>query len=176
MRIRAVGEHDIDRLRDIERAAGAAFAEIDMLEVAGDEPPSPATLTGYQRQGRAWAQVDDSDWPVAYLIADVVDGAVHIEQVSVDPAHAGGRLGLGLIEHVAEWARLRGFDSLTLTTFTNVAWNAPYYERCGFRVVVDSELTPGLRRIRAEEAESGLDRWPRTVMRRELQPFSNDQP
>ena len=167
MKIRPVRKDELACLQDIEQAAGAPFAEIDKCEVAEDEPPSLETLAAYQQQGRAWVQAGD-DRPVAYLIADLVDGAVHIEQVSVDPAYAGRRLGRGLIEHVAEWARHQGIDALTLTTFTDVAWNGPYYERCGFRVLADSELTPGLRRIRAEEAEHGLDRWSRACMRREL--------
>ena len=51
-----------------------------------------------------------------------------------------------------------------------VAEDAPYYERLGFRRLADEELTPGLRAIRAAEAEHGLDRWPRLGMRRELCP------
>lgn len=47
-------------------------------------------------------------------------------------------------------------------------WNAPYYARLGFRVLTDSELTDGLRKIRAEEAEHGLDRWPRVCLRRDV--------
>ena len=74
----------------------------------------------------------------------------------------------GLIEHVARWAEANGLDAITLTTFTDVVWNGPYYERCGFRLLAESELTPGLRAIRAEEAAHGLDRWPRACMRREL--------
>jgi GNAT superfamily N-acetyltransferase len=93
---------------------------------------------------------------------------VHVEQVSVDPEY--GRRGIGsvLIEHVAGWARERGAPALTLTTYAEIAWNAPYYERLGFRRLADDELTPGLRRIRAAEAEHGLDRWPRLAMRRDL--------
>jgi hypothetical protein len=43
-----------------------------------------------------------------------------------------------------------------------------YYERLGFRVLADAELTAGLRRKRAEEAAHGLDRWPRMCMLRDL--------
>ncbi|HEX3960074.1 MAG TPA: GNAT family N-acetyltransferase, partial [Trebonia sp.] len=61
-----------------------------------------------------------------------------------------------------------GLAALTLTTFASVPWNAPYYRRCGFRVLDDEELTSGLRAIRHDEAELGLDRWPRVCMRRDL--------
>lgn len=106
--------------------------------------------------------------PVAYVLAEPVDGNVHIEQISVDPGSAHRRIGRALIEHVARQAAAAGVPALTLCTFAEVPWNAPYYERCGFRSLAEGELTPGLRRIRAEEAHAGLDRWPRVCMRREL--------
>lgn len=166
--IRLARADDLPALRDIERAAGKAFADIDMAFVAEDEPPSIEMLRTFQQAGRAWVSVDQHDRPVAYLIAELVDGDAHIEQVSVHPDHRGERLGLRLIEHLGGWARDHGARALTLTTFTEVAWNGPYYERCGFRPLDESELTPGLRRVRAAEAAHGLDRWPRATMRREL--------
>jgi GNAT superfamily N-acetyltransferase len=159
--IRAVRDDELDELREIERSAGKGFADLGMQAIADDEPPSIDTLRDYQRAGRAWVHGDP---PVGYLIADRVDGCLHIEQVSVRHDHAGRRIGAGLIEHVAGWARA----PLTLTTFAEVPWNAPYYERLGFRRLADAELTEGLRRIRAAEAAHGLDRWPRVAMRREL--------
>lgn len=155
-------------MRTIEVAAGRAFATVGMDAVAGDEALPAEELLGYQRDGRAWVATDATDQPVAYLIAKWVDGNVHVEQVSVDPAHAGRRIGAALIERVAEWAREQRAPALTLTTFAEVAWNAPYYERLGFRVLPTVELTPGLIEIRVEEAAHGLDRWPRLCMRREL--------
>jgi hypothetical protein len=49
-----------------------------------------------------------------------------------------------------------------------VPWNGPYYARCGFVTLDDSDVTPGLRAIRRREAAHGLDRWPRVCMRRDL--------
>lgn len=168
MRIRLARESELERLRDIELAADAAFAEIGMVGLATDGPRAVETLAPYERAGRAWVQADDDDRPVGFLIADIVDDAVHIEQVSIDPAFARRHLGRDLIEHVASWARSNGHVALTLTTFTDVPWNGPYYARCGFRFLAQEEQTPGLRRIRAEEAARGLDRWPRACMVRGL--------
>jgi GNAT superfamily N-acetyltransferase len=136
--------------------------------VADDEPLPAAELLDYQRAGRAWVDTDETGRVVAYLIADWVDGVVHVEQVSVHPDSAGRRIGAALVEHVAQWARERGSAALTLTTYCEVAWNGPYYQRLGFRPIAAAELTPGLRAIRAAEAEHGLDAWPRIAMRREL--------
>jgi GNAT superfamily N-acetyltransferase len=166
--IRVARAEEIAALQVIEVAAGRVFRTVGMDRVAGDEPLPAAVLLGYQADGRAWVATDDQDRVVAYLIAEWVDGNVHVEQVSVHPDQAGQGIGAALIEHVAAWARERGSPALTLTTFAEVGWNAPYYERLGFRRLPVGELTPGLVAIRAEEAAHGLDEWPRLAMRREL--------
>ena len=171
--IRRAEPRDLRRLQDIERAAGTAFRGIGMAAVADDDPPSLGTLEAYRARGRAWVASDDGaaggvgdDVAVAYLLVDVVDGAAHVEQVSVDPAHAGRGWGRRLIDTAAGWAGEQGLAAVTLTTFAEVAWNAPYYARLGFTVVPDAELGPGLLAVRRHERELGLDAWPRVVMRR----------
>lgn len=161
--LRPASTEDLPRLRDIERAAGEAFREVGMAAVADDEPPSIELLLGYVRAGRAWVATDPAGVPAGYLIVDVFDGTAHVEQVSVHPDHRGQRLGRALLDEAATWAARHGLSTLTLTTFTDVPWNAPYYERLGFRVLVPGE---GLRRIREHEAQLGLDRWPRVAMAR----------
>ncbi len=91
--IRLARQEDLPALRDIERAAGKAFADIDMAFVADDEPPSIETLRTFQKDGRAWVSVDRNDYPVAYLIADIIGDDAHIEQVSVHPCYCGEGLG-----------------------------------------------------------------------------------
>ncbi|WP_369267795.1 GNAT family N-acetyltransferase [Streptomyces harbinensis] len=155
---------ELERLREIERAAGEPFRAVGMAAIADDAPPSPAVLDGYRRAGRLWLALPDGAGPdaaVGYLLADEVDGAVHIEQVSVHPAWGRRGIGRALIDAAA-----RPGTAQTLTTFTEVPWNAPYYARLGFRPLTETELTPGLRAIRAHERELGLDRWPRVCMRR----------
>jgi GNAT superfamily N-acetyltransferase len=128
-----------------------------MPEVARDEPPPAAELA------HAWVVTDERDEPVAYLVSSVVDGCAHIDQVSVAPSHARRGLGAALIDHLAERARAEGRPALTLTTFRDVPWNAPYYERLGFRVF---QPGPELAAIVAEEAERIPGDAPRVAMRR----------
>ncbi|GAA3515749.1 GNAT family N-acetyltransferase [Actinocatenispora rupis] len=161
MHIRPATSADLPILRDIERAAGRHFAAIGMTDIADDEPPSIETLDTYRRAGHAWVAADPA--PVAYLIAEPVDGNLHIEQVSVHPDHAHQRLGARLIDT----AGAAGYPALTLTTFRDVPFNAPYYQRLGFRILDPADLTPGLRRIRLSEADRGLDPDLRVCMRRD---------
>ncbi|ALU96951.1 MULTISPECIES: GNAT family N-acetyltransferase [Streptomyces] len=180
MRIRSARRSDLPVLQDIERAAGEPFRALGMAFVADDDPPPLDLLESYRQAGRCWVATDPlsatGDRPLGYVLADPVDDALHIEQVSVDPAAARRGIGRDLIAHLAALAARRGMTALTLTTFTDVPWNAPYYARIGFRVLAEGELTDGLRAIRAEEAQHGLDRWPRVCMRRELSPVPRPSP
>ncbi|WP_406067219.1 GNAT family N-acetyltransferase [Streptomyces sp. NBC_01020] len=164
MTIRTAHAAELPVLQDIERAAGRCFRDIGMPEIADDEPLSLDELASYQRAQLAWVAVDETDAPVAYLIADRVDSNFHIEQVSVHPDSARRGIGRSLLDHLADRAAPDGIPALTLTTFAGVPWNAPYYARCGFRPLDEKELGRGLREIRAREAAHGLDRWPRLCM------------
>jgi len=166
--IRPARSEDLALLVEIERAAGATFLQLDPDLFADHDPGTAADLRPYADGGRAFVSVDAHDRPVGYLILDVVDGAAHIEQVSVHPDHARNGLGRALIEHAATWASARGLRSLTLTTYVDVPWNGPYYERLGFRYVTEGEETPGLGAVRERERALGLEVWPRTSMRRSL--------
>ncbi|MEU7632277.1 GNAT family N-acetyltransferase [Nocardia sp. NPDC049220] len=172
--IRPATTADLRALQDIERAAGVPFAALGMTAVAEDEPPALDTLRAFQRAGRAWVWADAADHPIGYLVLDLVDGIANIDQVSIRPAFARRRIGKRLIDQAVRWAAAEGMAAITLTTFTEVAWNGPYYERLGFRFLRMDEETPGLRALRAAERAHGLDRWPRACMRAELAGWSMD--
>ena len=115
--------------------------------------------------------MDDHDEPVGFVVADVIDGAAHIEQISVHPAHARQRIGAMLLDHVAGWAARQGLPALTLITFRGVPWNAPYCERLGFRELAPAELTPGLAARWAAAPGAGRDGGSeRVCMRRDVPP------
>lgn len=158
---------EIGELRAIELAAGVLFREIGMVEVAEHPPPAVEVFEKFQRDGRAWVLADTGDRAIGFVLVELIDGAAHIEQVSVHPDH--GRRGLGrvLIDHVQTWATEQELAAVTLTTFRSVAWNGPYYARLGFRELAAAEITPGLAAIQAAETAFGLDPADRIVMRRE---------
>jgi GNAT superfamily N-acetyltransferase len=165
--IRPGADTDIRAMQEIERSAGTAFRDLGMVAVADDEPAPVAELRGYVDDGRAWV-LDLDGTQVGYLLLDIVDGAAHIEQVSVRAEHAGHGYGRRLIDTAIGWARERGFPSMTLTTFTEVPWNGPYYRRLGFQPIPGAAITPELRALREHEAQHGLDRWPRECLRLDL--------
>ncbi|MFI5715897.1 GNAT family N-acetyltransferase [Nocardia sp. NPDC051750] len=161
--IREATAADIPALQDIEVRAGESFVAAGMAAVAGDEPLTADVLGEFVLDSRAWLW-ESGGRPMGYLIASILDGNAHIDQVSVLPECRGQRIGRRLIDCAVRWAADRGLRAITLTTFTEVAWNGPYYERLGFRYLEPAEETPGLRAVRSEEIAHGLDRWPRACM------------
>lgn len=158
---------DLPALQAVERRAGELFRPLGMAVVAAEDPPTIERLAAYQQAGRAWVAKDRGE-VVGYLLIDVVDGSAHIEQVSVDPTHARQRVGARLIGVAMEWAHRHGLMAMTLTSYTQVPWNAPYYSTIGFVVVPEKDQSPALRSIRHAERERGLDAWPRVAMRLQL--------
>jgi hypothetical protein len=58
--------------------------------------------------------------------------------------------------------------ALTLTTFRDVAWNGPFYQRLGFEELAAHDLSPDLAQILAHEAARGLPGDRRCAMRLDL--------
>ncbi|WP_430333888.1 GNAT family N-acetyltransferase [Rhodococcus sp. ACT016] len=166
--IRLAEPADLPRLQEIEVAAGSAFRTVGMDAIADDQAPPIAWFEEYRTDGRVWVWAERAAPAVAFCVVDIIDGNAHLEQVSVHPEQARQGLGAALIDHIEEWARDRGLPEITLTTFVDVPWNAPYYTRLGFGIVADSDLGPGLRTVREHEAERGLDRWLRVAMTRHV--------
>lgn len=110
--------------------------------------------------------VDANDTPIGFATCGVLDGALHLYELAIVPEHGGKGLGRALIETVCAEAKSRGLDAVTLSTFTDVAWNGPFYERVGFCTLTDDDLSPGLHLVKNHEADIGLTH--RCIMRREV--------
>ena len=170
--IRAPRPNELELLREIERAAGVLFTQVGLGAVAEHEPETAATLGEYLRAGRAWVATDDDDVPVGYAVVDLVDDCAHLEQISVAPDHGRRGLGATLLEHVCAWAQQHGYPAVTLTTFAEVPFNAPFYAKHGFRGLSATETGPQLAARREHEAALGLDPSLRVCMRRDVAPHA----
>lgn len=92
-------------------------------------------------------------------------GTAHLQQLAVDPAHGRQGLGTALVEACCEQARQRGYRELSLTTFRDVRYNAPWYARLGF-VTIDEPDGVVARHVKQEQPYGRLA--PRVAMRRPL--------
>jgi GNAT superfamily N-acetyltransferase len=156
----------------VDAAAGELFREVGMPEVADDPLPGPADYEPYVRSGDLWVVADASDpaeggRPVAMAVLETLDGALHVEQLSVDPRWSRRGLGRALLDRASELARADGLPAVTLTTFVSVPFNAPYYRRLGFTEIPEGEVGPGLAALLgAERARWTGPAHARVAMRR----------
>jgi GNAT superfamily N-acetyltransferase len=159
--IRTARPDEFTRLREIELASEFLFTEIGIGPFAED--PDGNHLA------QAAIVFVAEDPPVGFASVDVVDDVAHVWQLSVLPSAGRRGIGTALMHTVADWARAEGFNAVTLTTFRDVPWNAPFYAKLGFEPL--DALTPELTIIRQRERDIGDDDFgARIAMRRDLRP------
>lgn len=163
LRLRGAMTSEIERVRLIESASATRFLGTARAALAEDEPTDAATLAARIASGGLLVAEEDGA-VVAFVMFREVEGCGYIEQIDVLPSHERRGIGARLIEAVADLARERGWPALTLSTFKDVPFNAPYYRRLGFADV--EALTPAMLAIRAEHEARGLDESMRVFMRR----------
>lgn len=155
---RALGA-DVRLLQSIEDAADERFRLLLQPEEWWPAPPGQqrAAAPGFLLVvGEA-----DAGPAVGFVHVLEVDGLAHLEQLAVLPAH--GRRGLGrvLVDAALQEAGGRGHERITLRTYADVPWNAPFHRRCGF--VETQPDAPFLRGLEQEEQRLGLARHGRRV-------------
>jgi GNAT superfamily N-acetyltransferase len=166
--LRRALSQELSSLPEVENQAAQQFRQSSHPEAADLPVQSLEQLRLHQEQGGVWVAVAPDSTVAAFAICKPVDGDLFIVEADVHPAHARQGLGAALFGLLGDQARAEGFPALLLTTFRDIAWNAPYYERLGFRVLREDEWGPGLRTIRAQETELGLPPESRVCMRRML--------
>jgi GNAT superfamily N-acetyltransferase len=163
--IRTAVADDVTALVDVELASGALFLDVGMPDIAEGEPMWIAHWDRFHEPGLAWVLEADGR-VVGFALAELLDGALHLEQLSVLPEYGRRGFGSALVEHVCAVAGDRGLPAVTLSTFRDVPFNGPFYARLGFAALDESKLTPGLRACRDSETANGLDPTTRVMMRR----------
>ncbi len=159
--IRPMEPEDADELVEVSLAADTLFADAG-LELPPDDPRE---MLGHVER----VLVAVAEGRVRGLAATVtLDGTTHLEQLAVHPDHGRRGIGGALLEAVCADAADAGRDRVTLTTFRDLPWNRPWYERRGFAVLPRAEWGPDLARQWEAEETAGIMVRPRTAMVRAL--------
>jgi len=152
-RVRFAAPQDFAVLEEIERAADGLF--IERFQPTDWPPPeSRATDPGF-------VLVAGDHRLIGFAHVLEIDGLAHLEQVSVLPDHGGRGVGRLLVETAMAEAHARGYDRLTLRTYADVPWNAPFYAKLGF--AIEEPATAFHRALVAVEERLGLDHHGRRV-------------
>jgi len=168
-KIRVAESADADALPAVERSASMRFRSIpDLAFLADGDDRTVAWHRHHIAQGAEWIALSESEEIIGFLAAEIVGPELHIWELAVRIDVQNQGIGRKLIETACAFARQRDLESMTLTTFSNVPWNAPWYQRLGFVRCRDNERLAAL--VRAE-SERG---WPgRCAMRKTLEPVED---
>ncbi|MCE5984761.1 GNAT family N-acetyltransferase [Pseudomonas wadenswilerensis] len=148
LNIRLSRAEDAPLLPAVERSAAQAFACHPGLEWIAEGPLlSSAEHMAFITSNQEWVVVDQQDEPQGFICTKAMGHNLHIVELSVAQAYQGLGYGRRLIAAVGDWAGTQGFVALTLTTFTDVPWNAPFYARLGFTRLADSDLDGALAQL-----------------------------
>ncbi|MEM0980027.1 MAG: GNAT family N-acetyltransferase, partial [Cyanobacteria bacterium P01_H01_bin.58] len=158
--IRLAVPADIPLLPAIERAAAVRFA--CCLEATGLTPAmltevnAIANFEQAQQREHLWVATDSHEELVGFAMVLEVGSYAHLEELDVLPDHGRQGIGAALLATVCAWAKEQNYPAITLRTFSNVAWNQPFYERHGFRVIDSAKLSAAHTAIAASEQQQGL--------------------
>ena len=170
--IRPARPGDAALLPDIERRAASLFIEVGLAFLAEGEPTPEAVFAEACEDRRLWIAEQtagtEGDTVVGFALAKRLEGSFHLQGMDVVPEHGRRGLGRRLVEAVVDAGRERGHDRITLTTFRDIPWNAPFYARLDFEELALDDFTPEIRALVAKELEAGLLPDLRCVMARPL--------
>lgn len=163
--VRIAQETDAETLPDIEQSAGDAYREIaELAWIADDDNQTVERYRELIAKGTCWVAVDDGNRPVAFLSAEIHDSTLHIWEVGVRLDRQRQGIGRALLEHAIADAKGRGLDALSLTTFRDVIWNAPFYQKLGFQILDAAQAGKRLREVLHREIEHGMPERRRCAM------------
>jgi GNAT superfamily N-acetyltransferase len=160
---------DAEALPALENSAGTLFRDLPAWAWLADGEDLPAAryrelIAG----GASWVAADKTNQPVAFLSASIEGDALHIWEFGVRRDHQRRGIGHALLDTAIRQARRRGLTAVTLTTFREIPWNAPFYERLGFEPLADAAIGARLAQIMQADAERGLPADARCAMRLRL--------
>jgi len=147
----------------IEEAAASLFRGTDLLDGLTTVFSPADAWREAQRRGTLWV-CDDGGEIVGFLAATASDEGLHIDELDVAPTHQRRGAGRTLIETAIAWARAGGSPAVTLTTFREAPWNAPFYARLGFVEIAPDRIPPSLASKLAAETRAGLPAARRCAM------------
>lgn len=167
--IRRATPTDAPLLPTIEQSAGQAFRQIpDLAWIADDSNQPVERHLALIAHGVSWVAVDPTDAPIGFINGEVLNGNLHIWEMSVHAEHQGKGIGRALMAQARWWAVEQHVLGITLTTFRDVPWNERFYKTLGFVTLEGGQVTAGLRKVLDEEVRDGLPGERRCAMRLSL--------
>jgi GNAT superfamily N-acetyltransferase len=167
--VRRASLADAVALPAIERSAAQLFRlDPPLAWLADAEVPDAAQHLQAIEQAYVWVAENSDGQLTGFVRAVGIDQHMHIEELSVSQAFQGQGMGRALVAAVIEQARVMRLNSVTLTTFRDLPWNAPFYQRMGFVELANVKAERHLRDALQAEIACGFPAERRCAMRLRL--------
>jgi GNAT superfamily N-acetyltransferase len=161
--IRSAQVEELTLLAHIEQAAATLFLDTPYAFLVDAEPLPLEFVRQRFQAGQVWVAVAEQV-VIGYAITREVDETLYLQEIDVEPKHCRRGIGTALIATIRAWAQLSDYSVLSLSTFRDIPWNAPFYAKLGFRILDESELIAGFQEIRQQELAAGLPIADRVIM------------
>jgi GNAT superfamily N-acetyltransferase len=166
--IRSARPNDLPLLARIEQSAATRFLNTPYAFLLNAQPLPPDLIQQQFQTGQIWVAIHQPNTLIGYALTRPIDHTIYLQEIDIEPQHGQKGLGTALINTIKSWANQSGHTVMSLSTFRDIPWNAPFYAKLGFRILTPSELTPSFQQIRQQEQDAGLPIADRVIMQCEL--------
>lgn len=168
---REMRDGDRTRLAEIDRQADQLFLETGAANImaiaTGPLTPLPAFNTMLDAC-RVTVACSSEDRPVGFAAVQRLQDDIYLRLLAVDPEHGRRGIGASLLALAIEIGRRQGAARCVLSTFRDVTFNQPFYQRHGFaELPLDEAALPLQQQFKADIPE-GIDAAQRLLMVRDL--------
>lgn len=163
---------EIDALIAVNVASDTLFAGSGLIDDAdlGQHIPAEVFDQAIHSRDVFVARHLKTARPVGFALTSERGGTLYLDQISVHPDHGRRGLGRSLMKRIEQDARDRGLKQVTLSTFREVAWNAPFYRSLGYREIAADKRADWMLELERLQART-LDVTKRCFMQKRVKLF-----
>ncbi len=165
--IRNATPDDFVNLPALEEDAAQAFVEFGYQDVLNMQA-LPVSFYKNLSSDSIILIADKNHEAVGFCVIIKIDNQAYLKEVSVAYKHSGQGFGRSLLDHAFQEAKERGYTFVTLTTFSDLPFNAPFYESLGFKKFAFDQRWPELKSLHEEEKCNALASYKRIAMIKNL--------
>ncbi len=155
-KIRLAQKEDLVLLPKIEQKASSLFANTKHYSAVGADVTTLEDLKEAQQTGHLFVAINEKDILIGFALIEKMKHGVHLHEIDVLPDYGRNGVGTALVKKVGEWAMDNMCSTITLTTYKDILWNAPFYRSLGFYDLSINEMPDQLYKIFISENENGL--------------------
>ena len=151
--IRLARATELEGLQDVERAASVLFPAGRLPDP--DDVMPLEDLEAARRGGLALV-AERAGSIAGFAVARAYEDALYLAVMAVRPEVGRQGAGTALVSAVQQEAARRGCTRVTLTTFADLPFNAPFYRRLGFHTLAPDQLDERLAATLERERQLGF--------------------